>query len=201
MKKIGRERQLFRQGYKTILAIDEVGRGALAGPLVVGGLLFNQAWFKKLETLPIRDSKQLREPQREALWLDIKKLEPVFKLVKVKNTTIDRAGLSKLWHKSVDQLIKRFQPDFVLIDGKTVLKIENYESWVKGDQRLISLGAISIIAKVHRDRLMRRLHQQNQLYGFDQHKGYGTKRHCLALKKFGPCPYHRLSFCHHLLMS
>jgi len=200
MHSLPREIQLFRRkNIKKILAIDEVGRGALAGPLVVGGLLLDRSTLRFLKQLGIKDSKKLTPLQRQHLFNQIKKAKLPFTLIKTTNKRIDRLGIGRAWRQSVYKLISLSEADFILIDGNTPLPFSNYESWVKGDERLISIGAISIIAKVQRDRFMNKLAKRFPVYGFDKHKGYGTKYHRLTLKKFGPCPYHRLSFCHHFL--
>ncbi|MCL4358405.1 MAG: ribonuclease HII [Patescibacteria group bacterium] len=196
IKPTEREKKLFQdRKIKKILAIDEVGRGALAGPFFVAGLIVSRQSFKKLKKLPIADSKKLSPNQRQSIFAQIKNLGLVYKIIKTEANKIDRFGLSQAWLDSINQLIERFKPDLTLIDGPIRLaKPIRYESWIKGDEKIISIGASSIVAKVERDSLMKKLAVNFPSYRFEQNKGYGTSRHIAAIKKFGLSPIHRQSF-------
>lgn len=192
------EERLFKSGYKKILAIDEVGRGSLAGPLYVGGLLLNFKQFKELKEISITDSKKLNPLKRKIIFQLIQKLNLSYKIVKFSNKKIDKYGIGQCFNRGVIELYRFFKPDFVLIDGKEIKylknKIKNVKFLVNGDSLLISIGAISIISKVLRDSYMEKLAKKINNYEFEKNKGYGTYNHFKKIKKYGLSQYHRRSF-------
>lgn len=186
------ENELFSQGYKSVGGIDEAGRGPLAGPVCAACVILD------VDNIPegINDSKKLSPKKREALFDKITESAAVsFALVDEK--TIDEINIRQAtvlaMQRAVEGLCRK--PDFLLIDGNfTIGAIENERFVIGGDAKSLSIGAASIIAKVTRDRLMEKLHEEYPMYNFKKHKGYGTKEHIEAIKKYGPCPYHRASF-------
>lgn len=186
------ENELFSQGYKSVGGIDEAGRGPLAGPVCAACVILD------VDNIPegINDSKKLSPKKREALFDKITECAAVsFALVDEK--TIDEINIRQAtvlaMQRAVEGLCRK--PDFLLIDGNfTIGAIENERFVIGGDAKSLSIGAASIIAKVTRDRLMEKLHEEYPMYNFKKHKGYGTKEHIEAIKKYGPCPYHRASF-------
>lgn len=198
LKKLKIEEKLFYKKVKNILSIDEVGRGCLAGPFWVGGLCFNISYFKKLKKIDIKDSKKLNFSKREKIFKLILKTKPKFKIIKYSNKTIDKYGISYCFNKAVLKLVKYFNPDMVLIDGKKIKfiknKIKKVRFIIKGDEKTISIGAISIITKYLRDIYMIKISKQINNYFLDKNKGYGSKEHIKQLKIYGPSKIHRLSF-------
>ncbi|MEZ5315710.1 MAG: ribonuclease HII [Chlamydiales bacterium] len=189
------EQKIQAKGFSRIAGIDEAGRGPLAGPVVAAATVFRkQVFFSGLN-----DSKLLTPSKRKALYQDIIQhpdldyatgiVEPLV----IDEINILQATLYAM-RKAVESLSE--QPDYLLIDGNVNLHIENIQSeaLIRGDQRSQLIAASSIIAKETRDKLMMDYHRLYPEYGFDQHKGYGTKKHCLALAKYGPSPIHRKTF-------
>ena len=194
------EKKLSQKGYEYIAGIDEVGRGPLAGPVVACACVIHPHAYRYFSFL--KDSKQLTAQQRER-WYDIlsKYPEVEWGIGKVSEKMIDRINILQATRlamkKAVSQLEKKLSDavDFMLIDGN--LSIDSkipQRSVIYGDETIFSCAAASIVAKVTRDRLMTRFHTTYPRYGFDRHKGYGTPYHFQALRKYGPCPIHRLSF-------
>ena len=177
-----------------IAGVDEAGRGPLAGPIVAAAVILPEKFY-----LPgLNDSKLLSPQKRETLFVAIKKQALAIGVGKVGQREIDRINIGRanilVMEKAVAAL--KFKPDYLLIDGR--IKLKNIaiaqESIVRGDQKYACIAAASIIAKVTRDRMMLLYHQKYPEYGFDRHKGYGTKEHFRLLKKHGPCEIHRRSF-------
>lgn len=189
------EQKLWNSGYTNVCGLDEVGRGCFAGPVVVGAVIFPKD-FKLIDGLA--DSKLLRPRQRERLELRIKNQALNWSVAEVSVTDINRVGISKATQMAFRKAIKSLQknPDFVLIDAFYVkhLNRKKQKAVKDGDKICASISAASIIAKVHRDKLMRKLSRKYPKYGFGKHKGYGTKRHQEAIKKHGLSRIHRKSF-------
>jgi ribonuclease HII len=192
------EKSFFRQGYKKIVGIDEVGRGALAGPILAAGVIFNQAQLAKRKILrEVDDSKKLSAKKREKLFSLIKKNCQAWVVAEVSSKIIDQIGIGRANYLVFEKILRKIKPEVALFDGGIKLKEKNKtkcQSIIKGDQKVLSIAAASIIAKVTRDELMKRIDKKYPHYGFKQHKGYGTAVHYLNLKKYGHCPCHRLSF-------
>ncbi|MDD5032522.1 MAG: ribonuclease HII [Candidatus Pacebacteria bacterium] len=183
-----------------VIAIDEAGRGPLAGPISVAAVAANQNEKFKARNAKllkgIKDSKKLSEKQREE-WLKKIKKNFEYQAAMVGQKTIDKIGISRATKLAVGRILNRFnkKPDIVLLDGSLFApKIYNQKTIIKGDEKIPLISAASIIAKVRRDRKMVRLHKEYPQYHFDVHKGYGTKLHYKMLKKYGISPLHRRSF-------
>lgn len=187
------ERQFWAKGCEFVAGVDEAGRGPLAGPVSVAAVILPHDLY-----LPkINDSKKLSAKVRDELYDEIMDKALAVKTALVDAKTIDRVNIYQAtingMYESIFGLAQ--EPQAVLIDA---VKLDNLpmvsESIIKGDAKSASIAAASIIAKVNRDRLMDEYDKQYPEYGFAQHKGYGTAQHIEALKKYGPCPIHRLSF-------
>ena len=187
------EREAYRRGFRLISGIDEAGRGPLAGPVVAAAVI-----LPKSARLPgVNDSKCLTPAQREDFDKKIRARALAIGIGVVDNLEIDRINILQATFRAMLEAIDGLcmRPDCVLIDGPYKLPIEMEQKGIpRGDSLSISIAAASIIAKVHRDRLMCQFHDQFPQYGFDVHKGYGTARHCEAIRIHGPCPLHRTTF-------
>lgn len=187
------ERIELENGKTLIAGMDEVGRGPLAGPVCVACVIM------PLDDLidGVDDSKKLSEKKREELFAKIKEKAICYSIQMVDEQTIDKINIleaTKLAMKNAVNSMK-VKPDVVLVDAINKLDVDvEIRGIVKGDALSYSIGCASILAKVTRDKLMCDLAKEYPEYGFDKHKGYGTKVHIEALKKYGPCVYHRLSF-------
>ena len=193
-----RRRELHhrRNGARTIVGVDEVGRGPLAGPIVTAAVLLpldrRPTWLSEL-----RDSKQLTSRQRERLAPIIQEGALQSSLGWVHACELDELGMTRALRLACRRAIERLPspPDIVLADGRDALRLPYpTEMIVKGDASVASIAAASIIAKVARDRWMLELDQRFPGYGFARHKGYGSAQHLAALQSLGPCPEHRRSF-------
>jgi len=191
------EKKLIKK-HKNLLAIDEAGRGALAGPLVLGSLFLDNTSLKILEKNKILffDSKILKPEERTFFYQLIKKIGLKYKIVSITNKKIDKIGISKAFIYGVKKIFKHFQPNCIILDGRKIkeLSSKNVYFFIKGDSKLPSLGGASILAKVHRDKFMEKISKKFPQYLFDVHKGYGTKKHYLMIKKYKICPLHRKTF-------
>lgn len=172
-----------------LCGIDEAGRGPIAGPLVVAGVVL----LKEINGL--NDSKVLSEKKREKLFDEIKD-KSKFHIVFSSAKTIDEKGLSYCLRTSIMEImenLKEHSNDF-LMDGNTTYKISNLNCKIKADATVPEVSAASILAKVSRDRYMYEISSKYSNYDFDKHKGYGTKAHIEAIKKFGKSDEHRITF-------
>jgi ribonuclease HII len=191
----GYERVLARAGFSPVAGIDEAGRGACAGPLVVAAVALDQRRMSGITELA--DSKALSAPARETAYQQIVDCALAWHVVIIGSGEIDRLGLHVCnvtgMRRALAGLASR--PGYVLTDGFPVrgLAVPALAMW-KGDQVAACVAAASIVAKVTRDRMMRDLHSIYPSYGFARHKGYSTPSHMRALADHGPCPEHRLSF-------
>ena len=185
------EKKLWKKGYKFVAGIDEAGRGPLAGPVVAAAVILNGKILKQ-----IKDSKKLSEKQREEIFKKIKNCpEILWGIGIVSEKVIDKINILEATKLAMQKAVKNLNSDFILIDGNFKINSEiPQKSIIKGDQKVFSISAASIIAKVTRDRLMQKYHKKYPQYGFDKHKGYGTKKHFEALEKFGACKIHRKTF-------
>ncbi|MEW6407533.1 MAG: ribonuclease HII [Patescibacteria group bacterium] len=187
------ERKLKKQGYKYIAGCDEVGCGAWAGPVFAAAIILSPKFRAK-----IRDSKQLSEKQRKKYYKIIKQKNKLVGLGFATKEEIDSLGLSKAKNLATKRAIANLpqKPEYVLFDGKDILKTfeHPYKFIIKGDEKIKSIACASIIAKVERDRLMEKLAKKYPRYQFNKNKGYGTKKHILTLRKYGPCKIHRFSY-------
>lgn len=189
----GYERQFSAQGRRWIAGMDEAGRGPLAGPVVVAGVIMPGDFYIE----GIKDSKKISEPRREKLYERIVEHAIEHHVSVIDEKTIDDINILNATRLGFETALEKFtqKPDFVLADAIDRLQVEvEYLPLVKGDDKVYSIGAASILAKVTRDRLMRQLDQEYPQYGFAKHKGYGTQEHIQAILHYGPCPAHRASF-------
>lgn len=192
------EKKIFSQGYKIIGALDEAGRGPLAGPVVAACVIINANFSINNELKEVNDSKKLTAKKRELLFDLIKNHFIEVGVGICDHQTIDRINILQATFLAMKKAISsiKSKPDFLIVDGS--IKIPNcstpQEVFVKGDGRIFAIAAASIIAKVTRDRIMLEMDKLYPNYGFIQHKGYGTKDHLEKLKQYDPCPIHRLSF-------
>lgn len=189
------EKKLWKTGYAMVCGLDEVGRGSFAGPVCVGAVVFP----KNCEILDgVMDSKLLKPRQREKLDDEIKKCAIAWSVAEINVATINKVGIGKATQMAFRKAVKSLEksPDFVLIDAFYIkhLNRKRQQAVKNGDKICASIAAASIIAKVHRDKMMRKLHFKYPKYGFGKHKGYGTKRHQEALRKYGLSRIHRQSF-------
>ena len=195
------ERECLANGYCFIAGIDEVGRGPLAGPVVASSAMFSSKVIKA--GLPnslkdVNDSKKLSEKKREHLFDVLNDFDGVdFGISIIESEEIDRINILQATHKAMSKSLKSLQhnPDHLLVDGRPVKSLGKSQSAiVKGDSLSYSIGAASIIAKVTRDRMMKKFDLKFPGYGFSSNKGYGTREHLNALNDLGPCSIHRLTF-------
>jgi ribonuclease HII len=190
---------LFQQGYCFVAGVDEAGRGCLAGPVVAAAVILPLPLDGEglARFAGVRDSKQLTPQARDSLYDTIMQHAVAVGVGTGSVELIDTQNILQATKHAMREAIARLSqpPQALLLDAvrlPTVLLPQR--SIIKGDALCLSIAAASIIAKVTRDRLMLALHEQYPLYGFSQHKGYGTEQHLAALKQHGPCPIHRRSF-------
>ena len=189
------EEVLRNAGISPVAGVDEAGRGPCAGPLVVAAVILKDPFAPELEA--VRDSKEVPESQREALYTLIMDIAESVAVITVSPTEIDERGVHAANLDGMRRAVKglAIEPAYVLTDGYAIegLTVPNVAVW-KGDQVVTAISAASIIAKVTRDRMMVELDAIYPQYGFAQHKGYITAAHTAALQKYGPCGEHRKSF-------
>ncbi len=186
------ENDLYNQGIKAICGVDEVGRGPLLGPVVAVAVILPEGYFHK----DIKDSKKLTEKKREELYDIIVENAISIGVGIVYEDVIDKVNIYEATKIAMKEAIKNLsiKPEHILIDAmKLDLDIPS-TSIIKGDALSESIAAASIIAKVTRDRMIEELSEEYPMYDLKNNKGYGTKKHLDALKKYGPCPHHRKSF-------
>jgi len=189
------EKGLWQRGYQFIAGIDEVGRGAWAGPIVAAGVIFAKPF--KLEG--VKDSKKISAKKRIELVDQIKAKALAWTIQEVDNMEIDQIGVGKANALVIDKVINGLEtrPHYLLIDKASVTKYKIKVPWetvVKGDMKIFSIAAASILAKVYRDDLMAKLGEKYPNYGFAEHKGYGTKLHISKLNEHDICQIHRKSY-------
>ncbi len=186
------ERQARHAGWTRIAGLDEVGRGALFGPVVAAAVILNPR--RRIQGLD--DSKKLPPARRELLALRIREHSLSFACAQVDSSRIDAWNIHQASLEAMRLALHALAttPDFLLIDGFELDVPFEQKAILHGDARSISIAAASIIAKVERDRLMRECHSLFPLYGLAQNKGYSTPEHMAALRRFGPTPLHRFSF-------
>lgn len=195
------EKALYEKGFSFICGADEVGRGPWAGPITAAAVIINQISNLKSQNPGVMDSKKLTEKKREEVFEKIiDSPDVIYSIAWVSAEEIDRIGLGVanqlVLKKAIEGLkVKIKELDFALIDGFEVKDLGiSQEKVIKGDQKVFSIAVASIIAKVTRDRYMVELSKKYPEYGFDNHKGYGTKKHQESIEKYGLCSEHRKSF-------
>lgn len=193
------ENRFRAQGYAAIVGVDEVGRGALAGPVVAAAVMLPE----DPQRIPpgINDSKKLSRLQREALFPRIVESAVAFGIGAASRAEIDTMNILQATLTAMARAVRELTKslgrdcDLLLVDGRERCPvIVRQECIINGDALCMSIAAASILAKVTRDQLMLKLHDDFPLFGFDRHVGYGTNEHRMALQQFGPCAEHRISF-------
>lgn len=193
-----RERELKNTGLSYIAGVDEAGRGPLAGPVYAAAVILKDNDI--IEGL--NDSKKLSKKRREALFDEICKRAVAYSVFSVDEKRIDEINILNATFEAMNGAVSGLTtaPDYVLIDGNRIKGMSlPHETIVKGDAKSASIAAASILAKVSRDRYMDKMSELYPEYGFSKHSGYGTKEHTEALKKYGPCPIHRITFLKKIL--
>lgn len=188
------ENKLYSEGLKYIAGIDEAGRGPLAGPVVVGIAIMKPDSFIE----GVNDSKKISEKKRELLYEQITNEAIDWSVGIVDQNEIDEINILNATKKALHMAITnlKIKPDKILVDALEHIDTCGipYTSIIKGDAKVYSISAASIIAKVTRDRMMKEYDEIYPEYGFAGHKGYGTAKHIQAIKTYGPCPLHRKTF-------
>lgn len=193
------EQKLYSGNIEYICGIDEAGRGPLAGPVVVGAVIMPKDSFIE----GVNDSKKVSEKKREKLYDEITENAIAWSVGIVDQKTIDEINIlnaTKLALKKALEGLKQ-RPDIIMVDALDKMDTLGipYISVIKGDAKIYSISAASIIAKVTRDRIMREWDEVYPMYGFAKHKGYGTADHIKAIKENGPCMLHRETFIKHFI--
>ena len=189
------EKNLVESGYKYVAGVDEAGRGPLAGPVVAAAVILPEEFSSN----QLNDSKKLSSSKREKIYNELMNVDSkvISAFAVIDEVVIDKINILRATHMAMAQASSNLsiEPSFVIIDGMPIKDFPfNNESIIKGDSKSLSIAAASVIAKVERDRIMLNYSKEYPEYKFEKHKGYGTKLHLDALKKFGPCKIHRKSF-------
>ena len=188
------EKELYEKGFNNICGIDEAGRGPLAGPVVVAGVMMP----KDSMIEGVNDSKKVSEKKREKLYDIILDEAISYSVAIIGQDVIDNINILNATKQGVTEVIDGLdiKPDLILVDALQHINTRGipYEPIIKGDAKCYNIAAASIIAKVTRDRIMRQWDEIYPQYGFISHKGYGTAKHIAAIKEYGLCPIHRRSF-------
>lgn len=188
------EKDLYQKGFKNICGIDEAGRGPLAGPVVIAGVIMPQGSMIE----GVNDSKKVSEKKREKLYDLILEEAISYSVAIIGHDVIDEINILNATKQGLTQVVDGLdvKPDLIIVDAITHINTRGipYESIIKGDAKCYNIAAASIIAKVTRDRIMRQWDEIYPQYGFINHKGYGTAKHIEAIKEYGLCPIHRRSF-------
>ncbi len=187
------EKDLYQKGFHKICGIDEAGRGPLAGPVVVAGVIMPQDSMIE----GVNDSKKVSE-KRERLYDLILEEAISYSVAIIGQDVIDEINILNATKQGVTKVVEELaiKPDLIVVDALTHINTKGipYESIIKGDAKCYNIAAASIIAKVTRDRIMRQWDEVYPQYGFISHKGYGTAKHMAAIREYGLCPIHRRSF-------
>jgi ribonuclease HII len=182
-----------KKGYNLIAGVDEAGRGPLAGPVVAAVVILPEG----IELAGVRDSKKMTEKAREKAFNEILCEAVDSGIGVVSRRYIDEFNILKASLEAMKRAVLALdqKPDYLLVDGIQRIPVSTPQDCLKkGDSRSLTISAASVLAKVYRDRIMRAYHHMYPHYGFDKHKGYGTKKHLEALEKYGPSPVHRFTF-------
>lgn len=187
------EHKYKEQGYQFICGVDEAGRGPLAGPVCAAAVILPM----DIDIPGLNDSKKLTDKKRRELFPIICRQAIAYGIAFADHVEIDEINILQATYLAMDRAIKQLTitPDFALIDGNRAKDFGlPLETVVGGDGRSASIAAASVLAKVTRDDLMLKMAEVYPQYGFEVHKGYGTKAHYAALAEHGPCPIHRMTF-------
>jgi len=187
------ENDCYAEGYQCICGVDEAGRGPLAGPVCAAAVILP----KGLQIPGLTDSKKLSDKKRRELYPIIKEQAVAYGIGFASHEEIDDINILQATYLAMERALQQLEgkADLALIDGNRARDFGlNVKTVVKGDSLSASIAAASVLAKVTRDDLMLELAKTYPQYGFDIHKGYGTKAHYAALTEHGPCPVHRMTF-------
>ena len=187
------ERCLWNEGYKRVMGLDEVGRGCLAGPVVAAGIIFPSGFNNN----DIRDSKKLKEEERKELSSLIKKEALFYHIAEGSLKEIERLNILWASLNTMEKCAasKGADPDYLIIDGNRYIPtLLPHTCLIKGDDLSISIAAASILAKTHRDNLMKDLAAEFPEFDWENNVGYPTKKHKEALRKYGYTEHHRVGF-------
>lgn len=196
------EKSLWSLGYNYVAGVDEVGRGSWVGPVVAAAVVLPKNWLLPAK---LADSKLLNSAEREKLDLIIRSTASAFAIAEINSLVINREGIGKATQRAMRMAVRDLgiAPDYHLVDGFYIknLPLSGQMRVIKGDQKSASIAAASIIAKVYRDQVMRKLSESYPKYFWEKNKGYGTKRHQAAIRNFGFTSLHRSSFNLSYLLS
>ena len=188
------EAEAHEKGYTVVCGVDEAGRGPLAGPVFAAAVILPENYTHEI----LNDSKKLSEKKRDLVYDDIIRDAVGYSVGVATEKEIDDINILNATKKGLTTALKELaeKPDIILVDALTGIDTLGipYQSIIKGDAKSYSIAAASIIAKVTRDRIMRQWDEIYPKYGFEKHKGYGTKAHIEVIKSDGICPIHRKSF-------
>ena len=193
---VARELRLWREGYRAVAGLDEVGRGPLAGPVTAGAVVL-RPYARPAWLADVRDSKQLTAVSRRRIAAAIKTAVTDWAVGWASAWEVDDAGVVEATRRAMRRALaaRAELPSFVLVDGTDALPLDcPVEAIVRGDVQVTSIAAASVLAKVARDVWMERADTRFRGYGFASNKGYGTAAHLAALERHGPCSQHRASF-------
>ncbi len=186
------ERQYWDCGKNNVCGVDEVGRGPLAGPVVCCAVIMPENDLIE----GVKDSKKLSESKREKLDKLIREKAVALSICEIPAEEIDEINILRAVKKCMTAAVEglRVKPDVIMVDGPDTGLPIPVKYIIKGDNLSYTIGCASIVAKVYRDNLMKNYAKEYPVYGFEKHKGYGTKEHIERIKEFGPCSLHRRTF-------
>jgi ribonuclease HII len=191
---LSHERLLWDLGFVRVAGVDEVGLGPLAGPVVAAAVVFARG---STALAGVDDSKKLTANRRVELAVGVREGAAAVALGIVEVAEVDERGVYQAGLEAMRRAVEALTPapDYLLVDARQVPRVGTRQSaFIRGDGFVYSIGAASIVAKVYRDDLMRKLDAEHPGYGFSEHAGYGTAQHLEALERLGPCAIHRRSF-------
>lgn len=193
-----KEAELRAKGFMAVCGIDEAGRGPLAGPVVAAAVILPEG----IELPGVNDSKKITEKKREVLFDFVKEHALAYGIGQASEQEIDEINILQATFLAMRRAVEALDvpADFALVDGDRIQGLGiPAETVIGGDGKVLSIAAASILAKVTRDRYMREMAQTYPEYGFEKHKGYGTKAHYAAIEQYGICPLHRRTFLKKIL--
>lgn len=188
-----KEMEIRAKGFTAVCGIDEAGRGPLAGPVVAAAVILPEG----IQLPGVNDSKKITEKKREILFDFVKEHALAYGIGEASETEIDEINILQATFLAMRRAVEALQlsADYALVDGNRIQGLPiPAETVIGGDGKVLSIAAASILAKVTRDRYMRDMAAQYPEYGFEKHKGYGTKAHYAAIEQYGICPLHRKTF-------
>ena len=188
-----KEMEIRAKGFTAVCGIDEAGRGPLAGPVVAAAVILPE----DIQLPGVNDSKKITEKKREILFDFVKEHALAYGIGEASETEIDEINILQATFLAMRRAVEALQipADYAMVDGNRIQGLPvPAETVIGGDGKVLSIAAASILAKVTRDRYMRDMAAQYPEYGFEKHKGYGTKAHYAAIEQYGICPLHRKTF-------